>query len=368
MGWMGWVERITAIVAGVAVVSAVSLVVARSEDAPERSAVPVVMSTPTAPPPTPPPTVTPTRRPEPPPPPVLATTVGALRTTGITTVRAHATFASTGVQLLTPGVLLPVYERRGDFYKVFTPNEVFGWVHVSKATTYPRATGSAKSLAQATIVLDPGHGGHLPGAKGPTGLPEKTPNLDIARRVAEELSVARVFLTRGEGHAGLAYRSALANRLGAQAFVSLHNNALPDRVNSKTPGSETYYQQRSKGSKRLSGLIYEELAKALVRYKILWGRDPFAGAKYRRGSGGHDYYAVLRRTLVPAVIVEGMFISNAPEEALLRRGDVKEIYAEAVARGIKRYFDTDDAGSGYKDPYAKPTPQCRIQGCFEYRK
>jgi N-acetylmuramoyl-L-alanine amidase len=364
---MGWLERITAIFAGVAVVSAVSLMVARSEE-PVRSQATVSISTPVpatvAPVTAAPPTVAPTPRRTPTPP----TNVGAASTTVITSVREHATFSSKTRQILAPGVLLPVYERQGDFYRVFTPDQHMGWVHASKVQTYPKATGRAKSLKEATIILDPGHGGPLPGAKGPTGLAEKTPNLDIARRVADELSVARVFLTRGDGDAGLGYRSSLANRLHADAFISLHNNALPDRVNSRTPGTETYYQQNSPGSKRLSGLIYEELAKALARFKILWGRDPFAGAKYRIGSGGHDYYSVLRRTLVPAVIVEGMFISNGPEEALLRRTDVKEIYAEAVARGIERYFNSSDTGSGYQDPYAKPTPQCRIRGCFEYRK
>jgi N-acetylmuramoyl-L-alanine amidase len=296
------------------------------------------------------------------------TGVGALSTTGVTTVREHSWLTSKAREVLQPGVLLPVYERKGDFYKVFTPNERLGWVHASKARTYPKVARRAKSLREATIVIDPGHGGHLPGAKGPTGLTEMAVNLDIASRVAEELSVARVFMTRAGGHAGLAYRSSLANRLNADAFISLHNNALPDRVNSKTPGSETYYQQRSKGSKRLAGLIYEEIAKAFARYKILWGRDPFAGAKYRVGDGGHDYYAVLRRTLVPAVIVEGMFITNRPEEGLLRRADVKETYAEAVARAVRRYFETGDTGSGFQDPYAKPTPNCKIRGCFEHRK
>lgn len=364
---MGWIERFTAIFAGVAAVAAVSVVVARSEVAPVRSQATVSVTTTAQPaPPTPvPPPPPPTAAPEPA---RVDTTVGAISTTDVTSVRAKATFAAKTVQMLTPGVLLPVVERRGDFYKVLTPHEAWGWVHASKAKAHPKAGGPAKSLKQATLVIDPGHGGHLPGAIGPNGLTEKAANLDLSRRVADELSEARVFLTRGTGHAGLAYRSALANRLGADAFVSMHNNALPDKVNSKTPGTETYYQQRSKGSKRLSGLIYEELSKALKRFDILWGRDPFAGAKYRRGEKGHDYYAVLRRTLVPAVIVEGMFITHGAEERLLRRDDVREIYAEAVARGIRRYFETDDPGSGYKDPYAKPTPQCVIRGCFEHRK
>lgn len=364
---MGWLERVTAIFAGVAVVSAVSLMVARSEEGPVRSQASVSVTTPA---PTTaasvPSIASPSRAPQTLPP--TPTNVGAITTTGVTTVREHSWFASKSREILPPGVLLPVYERKGDFFKIFTPNERIGWVHASKAQTHAKATARATSLGEATIVLDPGHGGHLPGARGPGGLAEMVPNLDIARRVAEELSVGRVFLTRNEGHAGLAYRSSLANRLNADAFISLHNNALPDRINSQTPGSETYYQQRSAGSKRLAGLIYEELARAFKQYKILWGRDPFAGAKYRIGEHGHDYYAVLRRTLVPAVIVEGMFITHGPEEKLLARADVREVYAEAVARAITRYFNTKDTGSGFKDPYAKPTPQCKIAGCFEHRK
>jgi N-acetylmuramoyl-L-alanine amidase len=363
---MGWVERITAICAGIAVVGAISVVVAHSENDPGQGTASVAVTTatpPTATPPTPTPQPAATTPPAP-----VRTTVGAITTAGVTSVRAKPGLSERTVQILVPGVLLPVIEQRGDFYKVFTPNEVFGWVHTSKAEPHAKAGGKPESLKAATIVIDPGHGGHLPGAQGPSGLTEKAVNLDISRRLRGQLGAARVFLTRAEGHAGLAYRSSLANRLGAHAFVSIHNNALPDRINSLTPGSETYYQQRSEPSKRLSGLIYEELTRSFKRFKIKWGRDPFAGAKYRRGSGGHDYYSVLRRTLVPAVIVEGMFITNRSEESLLRRQDVRQIYADAVARAITRYFDTNDPGSGYKDPYAKPTPKCKIEGCFEWRK
>jgi N-acetylmuramoyl-L-alanine amidase len=366
---MGWVERFTSIAAGVAVMAAVSVMVARSDPAEVLPAATFTVATPnpTPQPPTTPPTTpravakpTHEKRPAP---------VGAIATTGFASVRQHAGFGYPTLQILPPGVLLPVLAELGSFYKVMTPNEVIGWVHRSKAeTTYAKAGAKPHSLKGATIVIDPGHGGSLAGAKGPTGLKEKDVNLGIAVRVIEKLTGARVFLTRDRGDAGLAYRSAIANRLHAHAFVSLHNNALPDRTNSKTPGTETYYQQGSKESKRLAGLIYEELAKVLARFNIEWGRDPFAGAKYRRGHKGHDYYAVLRRTLVPAVIVEGMFITNAPEEALLRRPEVREIYAKAVARGIKRFFTTDDPGSGFKDPYAHPTPQCKIAGCFEYRR
>jgi N-acetylmuramoyl-L-alanine amidase len=269
---------------------------------------------------------------------------------------------------LPPGLFAPVTARKGEYFQILTPFERTGWVHFSRVKTHDKAGAKPGSLKGATIVIDPGHGGHLGGARGPGGYREKDANLAISRRLVEKLTGARVFLTRGEGHAGLAYRAGLANRLGAHAFVSVHNNALPDKL-STDPGSEVYHQRRSADSKRLAGLIYEELYRSFSRFKIKWGRDPFAGAKYRIShQHGGEYYAVLRRAVVPAVISEGMFITNGPEEQLLRRADVRELYATALARGVTRYFTTNDPGSGFKDPYAKPTPNCPIPGCFEHRK
>jgi N-acetylmuramoyl-L-alanine amidase len=227
--------------------------------------------------------------------------------------------------------------------------------------THPRASGTPRALREATIVIDPGHGGQLDGAIGPTGLPEQEPNTDIATRLAAKLEDARVFVTHpGDVTAGLGYRAALANALGAHVLVSLHNNADPDGPSSR-PGTETYYQHRSAPSKRLSGLIYEELVPALERFDASWVADRDAGAKYRLNSNGIDYYALLRGTRIPAVIVEALFVSNASEEVLLRRADVRDAIADAIAVGISRFFVTDDPGIGFVEPYPRePGPSGRL--------
>jgi len=366
---MGWIERAIAIVAGVSVVAAVSVLVARSE-VPQitgRATVDLATQAPAktagAPKPLP---ATPgaTKLPVLPTP----TDVGAVTTIGNATLRTAPSLTAHGKGPVPTGVLSAVIGRKAGFYHVMTPNENTGWIHASKVKTHLRSKRSkAHSLREATIVIDPGHGGHLPGAKGKGGTLEKTVNLGISRRLVDNLKGARIFLTNTGQHAGLRYRAALANRLDAHAFVSVHNNALPDKL-SKVPGTEVYYSQKP-GSKRLAGLLYEELYKALLPYKIKWGRDPMAGAKYRLSQQhGGDYYAVLRRSYVPSVIVEGMFITNPAEERLLRRPHVRQVMADALARGIKRFFLTADLGSGFVDPYAKPTPNCKIPGCFEHRK
>src|SRR5919109_595844 len=249
------------------------------------------------------------------------------------------------VSRLRAGIMLPVVETRRDFFGVLTPCEVRGWVRADEVEALSRAN-TADNLDNATVVIDAGHGGSLPGSVGPTGLREAEPNLAIARALAGHLGRARVFLTRdGDYTAGLAYRNAIANSLGAHALVSLHNNADPDGPFEK-PGSETYYQYRSTASKRLSGLVYEELVRALARFPVAWVADRDAGAKYRLNSGGADYYALLRGSRVPAVIVESLFVSNRPEEDLLRRPDVVDAIAGAVASGLRRFFESEDPGSG----------------------
>lgn len=353
---MGWIERIAWIIIGVAIVATASVYVASSETRPHTQAVATTAPTPATPEPTavplPPATPKPTAKPGP----VASGHAGAVQTTHVLALHTLPDLKSRSLGFVTPDVLLPVVAQpRGSFYYVITPMEQHAWIHASGVKVIPWATHHATSLKDATIVLDPGHGGSQTGAVGPTRFAEKDANLGITMRVLAQLKDGpRVFVSRGYNTAGLKYRSALANTLHADAFISIHNNSAPRFLQSRAPGTETYYQQRSTNSKRLAGLIYEELTRALKRFPLPWIRTKFAGAKYRPGTGGHDYYSVLRETHVPAVIVEGMYISNRAEEALLKSGPVRQLMADAIARGIKRYFNTKDSGSGFVDPYAKP--------------
>jgi N-acetylmuramoyl-L-alanine amidase len=185
-------------------------------------------------------------------------------------------------------------------------------------------------------------------------LQEKDVNLDIARRISAALRSARVIITRdGDFVAGLTYRTHIASAVGAQLFVSVHNNAQAD-TGSEHPGTETYYQHESESSRRLAGLTYEELRRVLDGFHVSWrsARDP--GAKPRVNERGSDYYGVLRTSTVPAVITEGVYIDNPPEEALLRREDIRDDMALALSRAITRYLTTDDSGSGF---VTKPLPR-----------
>lgn len=276
------------------------------------------------------------------------------------------------VSRVREGIILPISGHQSGYYAVLTPCEIEGWVPAEAVRAYlPGSQERAQRLGEATFVLDPGHGGRDPGAVGPTGLTEQQVNdaivaelLDILRdperlrAVTEDLILPegieppRVFLTRYSNHtARIGYRATVASVLNADAFLSVHNNAAPEGP-LPHPGTETYYQHRSAESKRLGGLIYEELIRALTPYGAGWAGNRDAGAKYRVNSEGDDFYGVLRRSAVPAVLIEGVFISNPPEEELLRQPAVREDIATAIARALARYVLTADPGSGFTEPRA----------------
>jgi N-acetylmuramoyl-L-alanine amidase len=251
----------------------------------------------------------------------------------------------------------------GGWAYVLTPCENRAWIRLADGNV----------VRTADVVIDPGHGGPEPGATGQGGLTEKELNLAVARKTIAALRGAGLsaFLTRPSDYRQtLAARVAVAAALHPKAFVSIHHNAEPDGPRDG-PGTETYYQFKSPESKRLAGLIYEEVVKALSGYQADWVADSDAGAKYRLGDSGNDYYGILRKAAeakVVASLAELLFITNPSEEGLLRQDAVRQVEADAVARAIGRYLHTDDPGSGFTVPYPRTEPAGGgggTQGCVD---
>jgi N-acetylmuramoyl-L-alanine amidase len=251
------------------------------------------------------------------------------------------------------GVVVPVLGPFGEGVKVSTP--------CGNEAVLTQGTGHR----EIDVVLDPGHGGSEAGAADPRGegYTEKVVNLAVTERVAAALAKegVRTLMTRTSDYrVTLAARAKIAQTVKPRAFVSVHFNGESDEPSAK-PGTETYYQVDSPTaaeSKRLAGLIYEEVVKALSQFQgIPWEADRDAGAKYRRNTKGGDYYAVLRLTKgVTAVLAEIAFHSNPPERDLFQRDDARQVAADAVARGILRFLRTSDPGSGFTEPYPRSSP------------
>lgn len=279
------------------------------------------------------------------------------------------------------GMSLGFLHRYEDWLLVTTSCNETAWVKaadvVVQAQHSPAPTGTAFDISDAVVVLDPGHGDRDWGGVGPAGLSEKEVNLDIADRVRELMEASRdidweggsvtagdavaafgsVVLTRdvvgpnnGDFEAGLEYRATLATAAGADAFISIHNNTVP-MADTEIPGSEVYYSLAAAGSDRLAGLIYEELLRSFAGYNVDWQGGDLLGAKARIDPAtDNDYYGLLRRATMPAVIVEGVYISEPAEEALLASEGFRDVFAEAVYRGVVRFLTTEDPGSGINSP------------------
>lgn len=170
------------------------------------------------------------------------------------------------------------------------------------------------------IVIDPGHGGADSGAVGPGGTREKDVNLAVAKLLAGYLQpVAGIKLTRdsdrrlgGSESDDLAERVRIAETWRADYFISLHCNAASPAAR----GVETYaYKPGGKG---------EQLARAVQAGLVKATGCPDRGVKFA------GYY-VLRKTSMPAILVEMGFISNPGEEKLLDDPAFQDRLARAIA-------------------------------------
>lgn len=237
------------------------------------------------------------------------------------------------------GLILPVLGGEPGAWQVLTPC----------ATS---AVVPGEPVLGAHVVLDPGHGGSEPGAVGPSGLREADLNLDIARRVRSLLEAegATVVLTRdADVRVTLATRAAIAKTMSPIAFLSIHHNAAPVGK-AQVPGSELYHQLADPESRRLAGLLWEEMQQQLAPFGTDWaiGDDP--GARARRSlRTGDDYYGILRHAQgVTSVLSEAAYLSNPAEDALLRTEQFRDAEARAIADGVLRLVRSQDPGSGFK--------------------
>ncbi|MDY0323567.1 MAG: N-acetylmuramoyl-L-alanine amidase [Candidatus Carbobacillus sp.] len=186
------------------------------------------------------------------------------------------------------------------------------------------------------IVLDPGHGGDDPGAVG-HGLVEKVLTLMLAKHVRARLKAyhsAQVFMTREEDQTvSLADRVALAERVKADFFYSIHINAAE---NTSARGYEDYIHTSLADDTPTAIIrrkLHESLLAALKAYPIV-----------DRGMKKADYY-VLRKTRVPAVLTENLFLTH-PEDALLLKDEhFLESLAEAHVQALSYALSLKERGT-----------------------
>lgn len=234
----------------------------------------------------------------------------------------------------------------------FLINDNVGWISsldletVIRPVLYPAKNGRGEKVK--TIVLDPGHGGKDAGTRNGSSE-EKKYTLLLAQELRDQLSDAgfSVSLTRtSDTYVDLGPRTDLANRRHADLFISLHFNAIEsgrDRVSGSqvycfTPVGASSTNARGKGTENTASpgnrhdsqnvqLAYQ-IQKSLTR--TLQAED--------RGVC-HARFDVLRDAQMPAVLVEGGFLSHPAEGKKIIDPTYRKQMAQAIVRGVQAYKD-----------------------------
>lgn len=178
---------------------------------------------------------------------------------------------------------------------------------------------SASAANFRTVVIDAGHGGHDNGGQWGK-VYEKHLALDTAVRLENQLKrmgYQTVMTRRSDYFVSLPQRVAIGNRYKDAIFVSLHFNYTWKQ---HVSGLETFYFSRE--GQRLAHFVQ----RSLVRHTRTVDRN----AKFAR-------YYVIRNSALPAILVEGGFVTNEQERERMKSGPYRESIARGVAEGIHRY-------------------------------
>jgi N-acetylmuramoyl-L-alanine amidase len=220
-----------------------------------------------------------------------------------------------------------------------------------------------------TIALDPGHGGEDPGASGKNGSKEKDIVLAIAKRLKAKLEEApnmRVMLTRdGDYFVPLGKRVEKARKVQADLFVSIHADAF---VQPSARGSSVFVLSEKGASstaarwladkenqadtiggvnvknhdRQLASVLFDLSTTAQINDSLKLGKSVLGEIgginRLHKGSVEQAGFAVLKAPDIPSILIETAFISNPEEEAKLLDDGYQNQMANAIVKGIRRYF------------------------------
>ena len=180
----------------------------------------------------------------------------------------------------------------------------------------------ATSLAEATIVIDPGHGGYDPGAVASSGFTEKEVALNTSLLLADRLKAAgtNVIMTRSSDEfISLNDRVYTGHKAKADAFISLHYDSI-EQANSMS-GTTTYYY--SEYEKTLADTINHYLKQDV----------PIGNNGVRHGN-----YFVLNQNAQPSVLLELGYLNNDHDITLVNTHAYQSSVADAVFKALDEYF------------------------------
>jgi N-acetylmuramoyl-L-alanine amidase len=232
--------------------------------------------------------------------------------------------------------------------------------HMARAE--PRPADACKRAAF-RIMIDVGHTAEAPGATSARGFPEFSFNLNLAKRIEQQLLAAGfrrsvLLISEGPSRKALAERVKRANALGADLFLSIHHDSVPDTFleNWEFEGQQRTFSDRFHGhsifisndnSNRAGSLLFArllgtELGKRGLQYTPHY-TERYMGHRQRllvdaqAGVYRYDELLVLRDTDMPAVLLEAGSIINREEELRMGSGERQALISTAVADAVKAF-------------------------------
>jgi N-acetylmuramoyl-L-alanine amidase len=216
------------------------------------------------------------------------------------------------------------------------------------------------------VIVDVGHTAESPGATSARGVGEYEFNLNLAKLIEQSLIDAGfaktvLLVTEGPSRKGLFHRVEQANAASADLFLSIHHDSVPDRF-LKTweyEGEEREFSDRFKGHSIFisnenldptASLAFARLlGKALKARDLIYTphyKEKFMGSRQRIlvdaevGVYRYDQLIVLRKTQMPAVLLEAGSIINRDEELLMASPERQALISAAVTEAVDRYCAT----------------------------
>jgi N-acetylmuramoyl-L-alanine amidase len=226
-------------------------------------------------------------------------------------------------------------------------------VSVAARATAQTVALSPDLLGDKVVVVDAGHGGHDPGAVGPSGLAERDVTLALAKKIEDTLAAScTVYLTRdGDYWLDVDKRTAVANHFRADVFISLHASGS---LHHEAQGMAIFYYGPGTGQ----GLSPQPVAPVGDSGQTLHSWDQLqlkhTAQSKRLADLVHDQLVarfnpvdrgvqsvpclVLRGADMPAVLVEIGYVSHPSEEKVLKDPASIAAAAEAIGQGIREFF------------------------------
>lgn len=242
---------------------------------------------------------------------------------GNTKLRKTPNLNGSIVETLENDTPLTYISTDGQWYKAKTNDGQTGYVANWVVTkTAVAEIVKPTSLANATIVLDPGHGGSDSGALSSSGQYEKKFTLAVTQLVASRLKEAgaNVILTRSSDQTvALAKRPEISNKVNADAFLSFHFDSTES--SNDASGITTYYYNKSKDA-TLAKIIAQQLNSLPLSNKgTLFGN-----------------YQVLRDNVRPSVLLELGYINTKKDFSKISSSSYQDAIADAVYKALDQYF------------------------------